>query len=265
ELEEILQLKELDTSLSSFDTSKLKEELRVKKDEAVYYSGVLKDKIDLYSKKIISKDEYEAANIALKQKELEVTSIQIQLNELNKTLQKLDTSTYLSYKLKQKELELEEGKLHYLTKRNDLLTITAKMDGKLIADKLENNLNVYFSKGDKIGDIVSHEHIDFIGYASGSDIIREKEGQKTFFNVDTFRGKDFIKGKVKSIGLKPELFSGVISFPIEIEVTSSEFFDRERKRFIHAGVMGEAIIITEEDLPIMRLLWERIVKYTDIN
>ncbi|MGD9708083.1 MAG: hypothetical protein AB7V07_10520, partial [Candidatus Delongbacteria bacterium] len=37
ELEEILQLKELDVSLSSFDTSKLKEQLRVSKEEALYY------------------------------------------------------------------------------------------------------------------------------------------------------------------------------------------------------------------------------------
>ncbi|MDY0018260.1 MAG: hypothetical protein RBS89_10530 [Candidatus Delongbacteria bacterium] len=265
ELEEILQLKELDVSLSSFDTSKLKEQLRVSKEEALYYSDVVKDKAGLYEKKIISKDEYEEANIIYKQKLLEIKSIEIQLSELSKRLQKLDASTYLSYKLKQKELELEEDKLTYLRKKHDLLTVTAKMNGKLITGKLDNYLNVYMEKGEKIGDIVSFDEIDFIGYATGTDLIRVKEGQKSFFNVDTFRGKDFIKGEVKSIGLKPETYNGITSFPIEIEVTNKDFFDRDRKRFIHAGVTGEAIIITEEDLPILRLLWERVVKYADMN
>ncbi|MFA7124078.1 MAG: hypothetical protein WC212_08570 [Candidatus Delongbacteria bacterium] len=265
ELEEILQLKELDVSLSSFDTSKLKEQLRVSKEEALYYSDVVKDKAGLYKKKIISKDEYEEANIIYKQKLLEIKSIEIQLSELSKRLQKLDASTYLSYKLKQKELELEEDKLTYLRKKHDLLTVTAKMNGKLITGKLDNYLNVYMEKGEKIGDIVSFDEIDFIGYATGTDLIRVKEGQKSFFNVDTFRGKDFIKGEVKSIGLKSETYNGITSFPIEIEVTNKDFFDRDRKRFIHAGVTGEAIIITEEDLPILRLLWERVVKYADMN
>jgi multidrug resistance efflux pump len=264
-LEEILQLKKLDVSLSSYDISKLQEELKVKKDEAVYYESVLRDKNDLYEKKIVSKDEYEAANIALKQKELEVKSIQIQINELNKQLQKLDTSTFLNYKLKQKELEIEHDRLSYLKKRNGLLALTAKMPGKLVSDRMANYLNSYLPKGTQIGDIVSENEIDFIGYASGADIIRVKEGQKVFFNVDTFRGKDFIKGQVKKIGLKPENINGVITFPVEIEVTNTEFFDRGRKRFIHAGVVGEAIIITEEDLPILRILWEQIVKYADIN
>lgn len=265
ELEEILQLKELDVSLSSFDTSKLKEQLRVSKEEALYYSDVVKDKAGLYEKKIISKDEYEEANIIFKQKLLEIKSIEIQLSELSKRLQKLDASTYLSYKLKQKELELEEDKLKYLKKRHDLLTVTAKMNGKLITGKLDNYLNVYMEKGEKIGDIVSYDEIDFIGYATGTDLIRVREGQKSYFNVDTFRGKDFIKGEVKSIGLKPDTYNGITSFPIEIEVTNKDFFDRDRKRFIHAGVTGEAIIITEEDLPILKLLWERVVKYADIN
>ncbi|HXK50205.1 MAG TPA: HlyD family efflux transporter periplasmic adaptor subunit [Clostridiales bacterium] len=265
ELEEILQLKELDVSLSSYDLTKLKEELKVKKDEEKYYREVQNDKEDLYAKKIISKDEYEGANIALKQKELEVKSIQIQLNELNKQLQKLDASSYLNYKFKQKELEIEENKLTYLKKRSEGLIVRAKMDGRLVADKMENRLNEYFSKGDKIGDVVSYDRIDFIGYASGSDIVRIKEGQDVYFNVDTFRGKDFIHGKVKKTGLKSDSFNGEISFPVEIEVVSTEFFDRGRKRFIHAGVVGEAIIITEEDLPILRILWEQMVKYADIN
>jgi multidrug resistance efflux pump len=264
-LEEILQLKELDVSLSSYDLTKLKEELKVKKEEAVYYQSVLKDKTDLYQKKIVSKDEYEAANIALKQKELEIKSIEIQTNELNKRLQKLDTSTYLNYKLKQKELEIEQDRLAYLNKRKHLLTVTAKMDGKLVSDKTANFLNSFFPKGTNLGDIVSEQEIDFVGYASGADIIRVKEGQKVFFNVDTFRGKDFIKGIVNKIGLKPETMNGTITFPVEITVTDPDFFDRGRKRFIHAGVVGEAIIITEEDLPILKLLWEQVVKYADIN
>ncbi len=265
ELEEILQLKELDVSLSTYDVTKLKEELKVKKDEEKYYREVQTDKSDLYEKKIISKDEYEGANIALKQKELEVKSIQIQLNELNKQLQKLDASSYLNYKFKQKELEIEENKLSYLKKRDDGLKIRAKMDGRLVAGRMNNNLNAYFSKGDKIGDVVSYDKIDFIGYASGSDVVRVKEGQEAYFNVDTFRGKDFIRGIVKKTGLKSETFNGEISFPVEIEVESTEFFDRGRKRFIHAGVVGEAIIITEENLPILRILWEQMVKYADIN
>lgn len=264
-LEEILQLKALDVSLSSFDLSKLKEQLKVKKEEETYYKSLTADKSDLYSKKIISKDEYEEANILLKQTGLEVRSIEIQINELDKQLQKLDASTFLKYKLKQKELEIEEENLKYLLIRDSLLTVRASIDGKLISRKLENELNSYFSKGDRIGEIVSFEMIDFTGYASGTDIIRVKEGQTVYFDVDTFRGKDFIEGKVRKIGLRTENAGGMITFPVEIEVMDPNFFDRSRKRFIHAGVTGQAIIITEEDLPILRILWEQIVKYADFN
>lgn len=265
ELQEILQLKELDVNLSSFDTSKLKEQLKVKVAEAEYFKSILKDKTDLYANKIISKDEFEEANLNVKQNEMEIKSIEIQLNGLNKQLQKLDASAFLNYKLKQKELDVEQDRLEYLTKRRNMLTIVSKTDGKLMSGRLENSLNVFFTKGDKIGDVISFDKIDFTGYASGADIIRIKEGQISYFNVDTFRGKDFVQGKVKRIGLKTETFNGIIAYPIEIEVTSTEFFDRGRKRYIHAGVTGEAVIITEEDLPILYLLWERVVKYTDIN
>jgi hypothetical protein len=54
-------------------------------------------------------------------------------------------------------------------------------------------------------------------------------------------------------------------YPVEIEVMNKEFFDRGRKRFIHAGVVGEAIIMTERDIPIIELFWERIIKYVDMN
>ena len=265
ELEEILQLKELDVSLSSYNTTKLNEELKVKKAEEKYLAGVAEDKRDLYEKKIISKDEYESSNIALRQKQLEIRSAEIQLNELRKRLQKLDASTYLRYQLKEKELAIEEDRLEYLNRRKDLLSLTSRMEGRLVADKLENLLNSYIPAGTHIGDIVSYEKINFSGYASGNDIIRIKEGQKAFFIVDTFRGRDFIRGTVKRIGLKPDNVNGTILFPIELEVDDPKFFDRGKERYLHAGVVGEAVIITEEDIPIFRLLWERVVKYADFN
>ncbi len=265
ELEEILQLKEFDTSINSFDVTKLKEQLQLKKVEENYYLNIYNDKKDLYKKKIISKDDFEEAELIYRQTKLEGRSIKIQIDELTRKLQKLDASSLLNYKLKQKELELEQNTLTHLNNRKKMLVVKAKMSGKLLADKLENHLNVYLSIGDQIADVVSYDHIDFIGYAVGADIIRVKEGQEVVFNVDTFRGKDFIHGKVKRIGLKTAEKNGVISYPVEIEVLSKEFFDRGRKRFIHAGVFGEAIIMTERDIPIMELLWERIIKYADIN
>ncbi|MBN2790740.1 MAG: HlyD family efflux transporter periplasmic adaptor subunit [Candidatus Delongbacteria bacterium] len=265
ELEEILQLKEYDTSINSFDVTKLKEELELKKVEETYYKNTYLDKKDLYEKKIISKDDYEEAELIYEQTKLESRSIKIQIDELTRILQKLDASSLLNYNLKQKELELEENTLNYLKNRKEMLVVKAKMSGKLLADKLENHLNVFLSQGDQIADVVSYDKIDFIGYAVGADIIRVKKDQEVVFNVDTFRGKDFIHGKVKRIGLKTAEKNGVISYPVEIEVLSKEFFDRGRKRFIHAGVAGEAIIMTERDIPIVELLWERIIKYADFN
>jgi len=265
ELEEILHLKEFDTSLNSFDVTKLKEELQLKTAEEKYYKNIYDDKEDLFKKKIISKDDFEEAELLYKQTKLEKRSIKIQIDELTRKLQKLDASSLLNYNLKQNELKLEKNKLNYLIVRKEMLTIKAKMTGKLLADKLDNHLNEFLSKGDKVADVISFDKIDFIGYAKGADIIRVKEGQEVVFNVDTFRGKDFIHGKVKRIGLKTAEKNGVISYPVEIEVLSNEFFDRGRKRFIHAGIFGEAIIMTERDIPIVELLWERIIKYADIN
>lgn len=265
ELEEILQLKEYDTSINSFDITKLKEQLSLKNTEKKYYKSIYDDKNDLYDKKIISKDDFEEAELIYEQTKLESRSIKLQIDELARKLQNLDASSLLNYKLKQKELELEQNTLDHLKSRKEMLIVKAKMSGKLLADKLENHLNVYLSTGDKVADVVSFDKIDFIGYAKGADIIRVKEGQEVVFNVDTFRGKNFIHGKVKRIGLKTAKKNGVISYPVEIEVLSNEFFDRGRKRFIHAGIFGEAIIMTERDIPIVELLWERIIKYADIN
>ncbi|MDA3838562.1 MAG: hypothetical protein PF574_06225 [Candidatus Delongbacteria bacterium] len=265
ELEEILQLKEFDTSLNSFDVTKLKEELQVKEVEETYYKNIYNDKKDLYTKKIISKDDFEEAELLYEQTKLERRSIKIQIDELTRKLQKLDASSLLNYKLKQKELELEQNTLIHLNSRKEMLIVRAKMSGKLLADKLDNHLNVYLEIGSQIADVVSYDLIDFVGYAVGADIIRVKEGQEVVFNVDTFRGKDFIHGKVRRIGLKTAEKNGVISYPVEIEVLNKEFFDRGRRRFIHAGVVGEAIIMTERDIPIIELFWERIIKYADMN
>jgi multidrug efflux pump subunit AcrA (membrane-fusion protein) len=185
ELEEILQLKEFDTSLNSYDVTKLKEELNLKKVEENYYLNIYNDKKDLYGKKIISKDDYEEAELLYKQTELESKSIKIQINELTRKLEKLDASSLLNYKLKQKELELEQDTLDHLNSRKEMLVVKAKMSGKLLADKLENHLNVYLSIGDRIADVVSYDKIDFIGYAVGADIIRVIEDQEVVFNVSS--------------------------------------------------------------------------------
>ena len=63
--------------------------------------------------------------------------------------------------------------LQDLVRDNDqYIKLVAKMDGKIIADRMDNLNNTYRSKGERIADIVSFNKIDFVGYAVGVDIIK---------------------------------------------------------------------------------------------
>jgi hypothetical protein len=101
--------------------------------------------------------------------------------------------------------------------------------------------------------------------APGSDVVRLEPDQEVYFNVELFRRKEFVKGRVAGIGNKVVERNPSRGFPVEIEVDDKEFFDRNRKLFIQAGVPGEAIIVTEKNLTLASLLWDRFINYMDID
>ena len=263
ELEEILNMKKFDSNLSTLNITKLQEELSLKKDKLEFYKKIMNDKKSLFERKISSQNQYNEARLNYKTILSDIKSLEISIDEIDRNLKKLDTSSLLRYKLKQKDFENYEAKMRYLEKKISKLSIVAGQGGKMLADKMDNLLNTFVSRGQHLADVVSFESIDFIGYAKDADIIRISEGLDVYFNVELFRGKDFITGKVMKIGYKPVFREGVAFFPVEISVDKKEFFNRDRKYYLQAGVTGEAIVITEKNLPLARLIWERFVNYLD--
>ena len=105
------------------------------------------------------------------------------------------------------------------------------------------------------------DDINFRGRAAGSDVIRVAEGQPVYFNVELFRRRNLITGTVTRVGSGVPDSSG---FTIEIEVDNRAFFDRGRELFLQAGISGEAIVITEKDVSLIRMVWERVVRIADV-
>lgn len=221
------------------------------------------DKKSLFDRNISSRDQYDEARLNYKTILSDIKSLEISTDEIDRNLKKLDTSSLLRYKLKQKDYENYEEKLKYLEKKYTKLSIVARDKGKMLADRMDNIRNTFIGKGQHLADVVSFEAIDFVGYASDADILRISEDLEVYFNVELFRGKDFITGRVKNIGYKPVFRDGVPYFPIEIEVDKKEFFNRERKYYLQAGITGEAIVITEKNLPLAELIWEQFINYVD--
>lgn len=265
ELEDILNMKQFDLNLNSLDITKLKSELKLKEIEEQYYLNILTDKKEMLKKKIISQAEFDEAEINHKSIVSEKRSLEINIDEISKKLNKLDSSSLLHYKLKQKDYESQITKLKYLEHRMNSLVIISHENGKLLAEKMEKLKNTYLEKGSQLGDVVSFNDLDFVGYANDADIIRLKPNQEVYFNVSLFRGKNYIKGHVVNIGYKPITVNGMVMFPIEIEVENKVFFDRNQEYYLQAGVVAEAIIITESDIPFFRLIWEQIINAVNVD
>ena len=62
-----------------------------------------------------------------------------------------------------------------------------------------------------------------------------------------------------------EVAGGFNAFPVTIEVSDKRFFDRDREFYIQAGVRGQAVIVVEEDLSLITLVWEKIVNFVDFG
>ncbi len=265
ELEEILSGKEFDSTMNRLDINRIDEELAYKREKLTYYEETLAEKKELYDTNIGSKDEYEAALLDVKTARTDIRNLQIALAKTDKGLEELDTSVLLRYRLKDQEFQNETQKLDHLMSRKQKLTVIAKSGGRLIADKLESLKNTYLGVGTHLADVVSFDDINFVGLAEGTDVVRISPGQEVFFNVELFRRKEFVKGRVARIGNKLIVRNPARGFPVEIEVDDKEFFNRKRKLYIQAGVPGEAIIITEKNLTLVSLLWDRFINYMDID
>ena len=264
ELKKILDIKEQDFSLNFYDQNKLKKDYEQKSSELIFYQRELEEKKNLLTRNLVSGKEVDELNLKVHDLTREAENLKLTIEETDSKLKNLNTSSLLLYSLKAKEIEIEKAKFSFLTKRRQELCLTAKISGKILADsRLENLLYRQVKKGEQLADIVSFADINFIGYAKDADIIRIRPGQNAYFNVELFRGKNSITGKVKSIGYKPKIIDNTTYFPIEIEADRKEFFDRDKKLYLEAGVQGEGIVLTEENVPIFRLIMEKFLSKLD--
>jgi len=264
ELKKILDVKEQDFNLSNFDQNKLRQDFAQNSRELLFYQKELEEKKNLLTRNLISGKEVDELNLKVRSLSAETEKLKLAIEEIDSKIRGLNSSSLLLYSLKLKEIEMEKENNSFLTKCKNNLVITAKTTGRILADsRLDSYLYRHIKKGDQLADVVSSDDINFVGYARDADIIRIKPGQRAYFNVELFRGKNSITGKVSSIGYKPKLIDNISYFPIEIEVDKKEFFDRDKKLFLEAGVQGEGIVLTEENLPIFRLIWEKFVSNLD--
>ena len=269
EFEEMLGLKELDLTVMSFDASSQMEGIAAKRERLAYLEGIADTRKGLYDSKLASKEDYERALLDLKEARSELSRLEIDLKQTGSRLAEQDASALLRYALKAEEVEMERQRLAFLRKRQEKLTVTSKAEGRLISENIDRLRNTFQNKGTPIGDVVSFDAINFLGYAEGTDVIRIEEGQEVFFNVELFRRRNLITGKVVRVGsgapgpagVSGESFRG---FAVEIEVDNRAFFDRGNELYIQAGIPAEAIVITEKDVSLIRMLWERVVRVANV-
>jgi multidrug resistance efflux pump len=263
ELQQILDLKGFDTTMSSLDATRLREELSYLQERLQFRQDAVKSAKDLLDKKLGSQKSYEEAVLAYRAAEAEVSEIQIQLTQMDETLAELDASTLLRYELKKREYDIELDNLSRLEERISQLEIRADHGGHLLAEDLDSLRNAWLPRGTKVAEVVSYNDINFVGFARGTQVVRVAKGQGVYFNVELFRRKRFVRGTVARVGQKPVTGDQGQGFPIEIEVTDKRFFDRGRELFIQAGVPGEAVIVTEPGLPLASMVWERVINRLD--
>ena len=214
----------------------------------------------------ITKEQHDASRLTFMGAEAAVKEIEIQLSKRRRALSELDSDSGSPVVLKQKTMDIDRDTLEYLRERKGNLQIRAPGSGVLLSTMWDSIENTYLAKGARIGDVVSFDDINFVGYARDTDIIRIKEGQKSYFDVDIFRRKVFVQGTVTRIGYQAVSGSGGVSqFPVTIEVDNKLFIDRDQEFYIQAGVKGQAVIIVEEELSLFKLVWEKIVDFVDFG
>ena len=266
ELDSLERQESLARFTAAQDELSLEEMLKTKKLESEYRQGLHQMNRELYQAGSLTKERYEASQLTFRSAQGAVTEIEIQLRKSRRKLAELTAGPGTSLALKRRVLEIDRKNLEYMRSRQANLLIRAPESGVLLAVTWDSLKNTYLGKGTHFADIVSFDDINFVGHAKDTDIIRIKEGQKTYFDVEIFRRKIFVNGTVTNIGYKavPGL-NGFNQFPITIEVDNKKFLDRNQEFYIQAGVRGQAVIIVEEELSLITLVWEKILDFVDFG
>jgi multidrug resistance efflux pump len=261
ELRQILRSGGYDASLGELDVSRMNEDLAFRRDRLAYLAEVMRSAQDLAGRNLASRRSYEEAELAYKEELARVSELEIELAKAQRKLLELDTATRLNYEVKKKEHEIELERLSLLQSQRDKLMVRAPAAGRFVARDIDRLRNTRLAPGTQIGEVVSDDLL-FKALAGAVDVVRIREGQNVYFNVELFRRKQIVQGRVVHVGAQPSN-GAATGFPVEIEVPDRRFFDRGRELFLQAGVTGEAVVVTEEGLPLARVLWERVVDAVD--
>jgi multidrug resistance efflux pump len=266
---ELANMEEQEASLlfaTAQDVLSLEESLNTKTFELEYRGDLHEMNEKLYRDGSITKERHDASRLAYRSIQGAVAELNILRSKKLRVLEDLKVSPSPARAIKLKALEIDRDQLEYLKSRQERLTIRASESGVLLAEVWKALEASYLARGTHIADIVSFDDIDFVGYTKDSDIIRIREGQVSYFDVEIFRRKVFVNGRVTNIGYKAVDGPGTSSlFPVTIEIGNKKFFDRDQEFYIQAGVKGQAVIIVEESLSLITLIWEKILNFTDFG
>ena len=266
EIESMEAQLETDSFLASRDVASLEELLETRKLELEYHVGQYDMRKELYRTGSITREQYDASRLTYRTAEGAVAEIEIQLSKAVRRYTGLGKAGNTSISLKRMALDLDRKKLDYLLARRENLIVRAPGAGVLLSNTWSSIENTFVTKGSRVADIVSFDEIDFVGLAKDTDVIRIAEGQRSYFDVELFRRKVFVSGTVTDISYRAvEVAGGLNAFPVTIEVSDKRFFDRDREFYIQAGVRGQAVIVVEEDLSLITLVWEKIVNFVDFG
>lgn len=248
------------------DVLSFEEALSTKNLELDYRRDLHEMNEKLYRDGSITKERHDASRLAYRSVQGAVAELEIQLSRKQRTVEDLKVSPSPARAVKLKSLEIDRDQLAYLRSRQERLTIRARESGVLLSDSWNTLEGTYLPRGTHIADIVSFDEIDFVGYTKDTDIIRIKEGQTSYFDVDIFRRKVFVNGTVTHISHQAaEGPGGLRLFPITIEIDNKKFIDRDQEFYIQAGVKGQAVVIVEEDLSLIALIWEKVLSFADFG
>ena len=248
------------------DLELLRKQQQMKTEELEFREELYDVNLAMYERKSIAKHQYDEVRLAYLAVRLEMDQIESSLIKKNAALREFQDSIVQTLKVYSSERKAAEAKLQYLLERQTDLTVRSPAAGVLHSTDLEYLRGAHLSASTHIADVVSLDDIDFVGFAIDADIIRVKEGQEAYFDVDIFRRKAFVKGTVTRVGhMAKRGPDGRNLFPVRVEVDNPTFFDRGQLLYIQAGVSGDAVIITEKGLSLIELVWEKILKLTDFQ
>lgn len=240
--------------------------VNIRHAETVYIDEQHSMKKRLFESGSLTSEQLSASQLALKKAENAEAEARIRLESIAHSLQSMENGPDAGIILKKVELEQTDRTVKYLRERLELLALAAPASGMLISNSWDGLANSFLRAGDTIGDVVSFEDINFTGFAKDTDIIRIDEGQLAYFDVEVFRRKVFVNGVVAEIGYQAISGPGGLKlFPVEIELANKMFVDRGNEFYIQAGVKGQAVIIVEERLSLISMVWEKILDFADFG